>query len=327
MNKNIRRRIISLLLSLNILTLAGCAKKVDCNVEGDHIHVYTSSDGINRYVKGENETVGKYGKSVYTRTDDYLGLNSDNRDLYYFISSHNLVNIEDNLDSLRLLESNLRDYYNFEYYDVNTEEYTTTKYSFGDRIEETHKRDVKTYYWTNNPHHSNLTGKYHVSTHVIYGYNIVRNSKGHLTIQKSGPVQDIDTLIQMGYKYVDTSLYQSMNRNNYYKSIGLTNYNPNNEVYVRESDNSYSQYDFQGYYADYLESVEYYNDRVVSTRRIVEDDDDDYDYDWYDDYDYDWYDDYDYDYGSDWNDDYDNGYDWYYDGMKLRLKGTVSSKM
>ena len=197
MNKRIKKRLIALLLSINTL-LVGCGNNVNCDVKEKHMHVYTSEEGLKRYVSGEHEYVSFDGETYY-RTEEYESLDKDEVNYYKLISDNNLVNINDNLDLLQRITSSLRDYYIFEYYSINTSNYTDRSESSYKIVEEEHEKITKDYYWTENPNVSNLTGKYSVNTHVYYGYNVVKNNKGKYVLQKSGPVNDFNLLIQMGY--------------------------------------------------------------------------------------------------------------------------------
>ena len=323
MNKEFKKRLLSLLLALNTIIVSGCVKNIKCDVKDEHMHVYTSEMGIDRYAKGEKEYLGD-GNKRYYRTEDYVSIDNNNKDEYNLISNNNLVSILDNKDILFELSNSLRDYYQFEYYTYEDSEYTTTTYRLGNQYQEVHRKKTKKYNWTTDPNHSNLTGKYTVNTHVFYGYNIVRNSNGKYELQKSGPVDSIELLIEMGYKYVDVSLFTSMRKAAYYKQLGISNYTINDDnCYVKQSDYSYSDFSFSdGYYSNNLESDIVISDDVVSSRLIIDDDDDDYWYSWSNDrsssnsysswdydYSYDWDDDWssswDYDYSYDWDDDWD----------------------
>ena len=213
MSKEFKSKLLSLMLSLDVILLAGCGNKVDCSIEGKHMHEYTNEYGIERVSSGESDYIGGYNSIRYDRTNDYVEINSENEDYYKFISNHNLVNISDNYNEIVGFQSNLHDYlvFRYSYPQVHTSyngksytTYTTTEYA-----------------WTTDPHHSSLTGATRVMTHVYYGYNIVKKSNGKYKLQKSGPVNDIDLLIQMGYTYIDSNLVTEMVKNDYLKEIGI----------------------------------------------------------------------------------------------------------
>ena len=228
MNTKIRRKFISLILSLQVLLLAGCTKNVNCDIKDKHIHVYTNEYGIDRYVSGEREYVGGVVSDRYYRTDEYLLLNEENEKLYKYLSDQNLVSIIENIDVLNSISSNLHDYMEYQYKYNRT--YTTT-----DGKGHTTVHTTPAYSWTTDPNHSRLTGKERVMTHVFYGYNVVKNSNGKYELQKSGPVQDISLLLDMGYGYISNSIFSDICLIDYYKELGIP----------------YSSYDSSLYYEIY----------------------------------------------------------------------------
>ena len=225
MSKEFKKRFISLVLSLDVLLLAGCASKVDCDIEGKHMHKYTNEYGIERVSSGESDYIGGYNSIRYDRTNDYIEINSENEELYKFISNHNLVSIEDNYDEILAFQNGLYDYLEFQY---EYEESHIMPMGKGFMVYYSTEHD-----WTTNREHSDLTGETRIQTHVFYGYNIIRNEKGKYKLQKSGPVNDIDLLIQMGYTYIDSNLVTEMVKNDYLREIGITE---DTDEYVEEFD-------------------------------------------------------------------------------------------
>ncbi len=219
MNKDFRKKFISLVLSLNMLTLAGCAKKVDCEIEPKHVHEYTTETGITRYIDSEREYVGGLFDTLrYYRSDNYIELNEDNEELYEFISRHGLVNVLDNKSTIENVYNTTYDYmvYRYKYTQIVT--YTT---SDGKGHTSVHTRPETRYSWTEDPNHSGLTGEYDVVTHVFYGYNIVVDKNGKYKLQKSGPVQGLDKLIKMGYTYIGEDICEEIRLSEYYRKLGI----------------------------------------------------------------------------------------------------------
>ncbi|MBR4178980.1 MAG: hypothetical protein IKR57_06510 [Bacilli bacterium] len=215
MSKEFKSKLLSLMLSLDVILLAGCGNKVDCSIEGKHMHEYTNAYGIERYIDSENEYVGGYYNLRYDRTDSYIELTNENEELYKFISRNDLVNIEDNYDKILAFQNDLYDYLEFQY---SHEESHIQLDSKGDM----HIKTTTEYDWTTDPYHSSLTGRKRIITHVYYGYNIIRNSRGKFKLQRSGPVQDINLLVQMGYKYISSNLVTAVNKNDYLREVGIT---------------------------------------------------------------------------------------------------------
>ena len=66
----------------------GCAKDVECEVVGEHVHLYNSpSSGLSKYVESEKEYIGDF-----LRNDDYLKMTEELK----LISDNNLYSISDN---------------------------------------------------------------------------------------------------------------------------------------------------------------------------------------------------------------------------------------
>lgn len=221
MNEEVRKSLISLGIFLNILLTSACGKTIDCNIETNHMHVYKNNYGITRYIDSEDETVHNINDYVYYRTDDYVELNDENKDIYRMISNKGFISIADNEEKLCEISDSLKDYYEFRYYYYETETKTHT-YSDGDGHVHTYTttEEVKKYSWTTNPNHSRLTGEKRIITNVFYGYKIVKDKNGYKVIS-STPVDDIRLLIEMGYDYVGKSIYNTMNREDYLKETNL----------------------------------------------------------------------------------------------------------
>ncbi len=246
MNNEVKKAIISLSLFTSLLTMAGCGKEAECDIEGSHIHKYKSNQGIERYIEGESESTYSFGSNTYYRTDDYITLDEESEKIYKVVSDKSLVGIEDNKSLLFDISDNLKDYYEFKYYYYETE-YHTHYYTDGDGKQHSYttSEEVKKYKWTTDPDHRNLTGDKRIITHVFYGYNVVKGENGNYTVIEGGPVDDIRLLIEMGYKYVDNSIYHEMEREDYLYKIGLYGHVSDEDlrpVYVIEDD-EYILYD------------------------------------------------------------------------------------
>ncbi len=246
MNKEIKKAIISLSVFTSLLTMAGCGKEAECDIEGNHIHKYKNNAGIERYIEGESESKYSFSGNIYYRTNEYLTLDEESQKIYKVVSDKSLVDIKDNEELLYSISDNLKDYYEFKYYYYETE-YHTHYYTDGDGKQHSYttSEEVKKYKWTTDPHHKNLTGDRRIITHVFYGYKIVKDKNGKYKTIEGGPVNDIRVLLEMGYDYVDNDIYHSIEREDYLKKIGLYNYVDSDSlkpVYIIE-DGAYILYD------------------------------------------------------------------------------------
>ena len=217
MNRDFRIKLISLILSLQVLTLSGCGKS-NCNIEASHVHEYVSENGITRYSMSEKEKIGGFSSPIYYKTDNTIVLNDENIKKYKLISSNDLISINDNIDVLREITSNLNDYYLFQYkYVVHVSDPVYSINADGLPILIGYNEyDEDRFDWTSDPNHKDLTGEKKIMTHVYYGYRIVDNK-----IERSGIVDSLDLLIEMGFGYIGPSIYKEMEKDKYLKEIGL----------------------------------------------------------------------------------------------------------
>jgi len=75
-----------------IVCLSGCAKEVECDINGNHVHLYTNQDmKLSRYINSEKEYVGNL-----FRTENYLPMTEDLES----ITENKLYNIKDNTEYL-----------------------------------------------------------------------------------------------------------------------------------------------------------------------------------------------------------------------------------
>ena len=76
--KLIKTSIFGVLLAT---TITGCAKKMDCNIEGEHVHLYINPDNsLSKYIESEREKKwGCYWTSDFKRINEKneLMLNND----------------------------------------------------------------------------------------------------------------------------------------------------------------------------------------------------------------------------------------------------------
>lgn len=75
-----------------LLTLNGCAKTIECDINGNHVHLYTSEDKkLSRFIDSEKEYVGNL-----FRTDSYLPMTEELEN----ITENSLYSISDNIEYL-----------------------------------------------------------------------------------------------------------------------------------------------------------------------------------------------------------------------------------
>lgn len=68
---SLKNMVVTGLLITNILTFSGCAKTVDCDIEGTHAHYYVNEEDLGRYIISEKSSV-----SGLDRLDNYVYIDS-----------------------------------------------------------------------------------------------------------------------------------------------------------------------------------------------------------------------------------------------------------
>ncbi len=103
------KQICSLALAA-ALSLSACSKTMDCNVEGEHIHVYMNDRAVRRLIEGEKEVV-----SGYTWTEETLPLTKE----YKIVAENGLCMVESNrgylMNKATVLPNDYREEYRSEY--------------------------------------------------------------------------------------------------------------------------------------------------------------------------------------------------------------------
>lgn len=186
----IGRRGVALVLAGTMLAgLSGCGKKAECDIEGDHAHLYINSDNFSRYL--EKEYLEYEG---YERCDDYISIDKKDKELLKFLDKRDLLRIDENIDAIESVEKANHDYIEYRYaytYLMPIPHYTrigkttTVYYTY---IPTTH------YSWTRDANHSRLTGEQRRCHHVYQAYNVVVDEKGKYVLVPSDYVDSIDDL-------------------------------------------------------------------------------------------------------------------------------------
>ncbi len=258
MKKNFKRRLLSLILSLNFLLLYGCNKQNDTSL--NHIHLYKSEDGIKRYSFGE-ENFSEYGRQYY-KDDKYIVLNDNNKELYNIISINGLINIKDNYDELNKISNSLHDYYSFEFTNTFFDKYYIVEEDENSKNTEYYLEIKKDYNWTIDPSADNMTGKYTINSYVFYGYKIIDTENGY-KLEKSKPVKDINTLIENGYEYIGKEIYSIISFEKYCKENNLNISIDTNNLYIKTMEGTFIKYNYNGFYNNRLEENEVIDDILI----------------------------------------------------------------
>ncbi len=184
------KRGMSLVLATTMaMGLSGCGKKAECNVEGNHAHLYISEDNFSRYLEEEYLTY-----EGYERQDDYILIDGQDEKLRKFEDKKNLLKIDENIDTIREIESKNHDYLEYRYsymymmpipHHVSTGKSSYTYFTY---------IPLRQYSWTTDANHSNLTGEQRRCHHVYQAYNVVKDENGKYVLVPSESVDSIEDL-------------------------------------------------------------------------------------------------------------------------------------
>ena len=184
-----RRGAALVLAGTMLVGLTGCGEKAECDVKEDHAHLYISENNFSRYL--EKEYLEYEG---YTRTEDYIVIDSEDSKLIKFEDKHDLLKIDENMQAIENLEESNHDFIEYRYaytYMMPIPHYTrvgkmtTMYYTY---IPTTH------YSWTSDPNHSRLTGEQRRCHHVYQACNVMVDEKGKYVIIPSEYVDSISEL-------------------------------------------------------------------------------------------------------------------------------------
>lgn len=194
MNKlNITKKLVAVVLSgTTALTLAGCNKKMDCDVEGIHAHRYVSEAGFEGYLNSEYETED-YGYLSWT---DTIG---EVNDEVNSMTKFDLLKIEDNLEQIEEDTKNDLPYLEYEY------KYSWTTYTRVGKVNVPQTHTSKKF--STNPNVSRATGNVRDVYYKYRGYRVNVNEDGELELEESPLVDSLED-IKDSYPYFKVSDYK-----------------------------------------------------------------------------------------------------------------------
>ncbi len=186
---------LALVLTGSVTCLTGCGEKAECDVRGNHAHMYQNETGYIRYI--DKEYLRYEG---YDRQEEYVVI-GDSEDLYKFLDKKNLLRIDDNLELIKQVQEQNQDYMEYRYRYTHLQpiphvrsngKTTSTYFTY---------IPVTRYSWTDNPNHSRLTGETRMCHHVYQAYDIAKDDKGKYVLIASDKVDDITTVMDE-YPYI-----------------------------------------------------------------------------------------------------------------------------
>lgn len=201
LGKSLSLRGVSLVLATTVMMtgLSGCGKKAECDIKGDHAHLYTNEQNFSRYINKEYLSY-----EGYERQEDYKVLSEDEKKLCKFEDKKDLLRIDENIDAIAAVQEQNHDYIEYRYaytYLMPIPHHVRsgkTSYTYFTYIPVTHHS------WTSNPEHSRLTGEQRRCHHVYQACNVVIDENGKYVVVPSDYVDDIFSL-NGEYTYIKES--------------------------------------------------------------------------------------------------------------------------
>lgn len=204
----IRDIVIGGMIIASIFMFSGCSKNVDCNINEPHAHVYVQDDSFDKYFVSEKEN-----KNFYNRTDEYILVDDETKNLIDFENKNGLFRIAENQDKINEIVSSQKDYVEYRYqytwlmpipHTQKIGKVTTTYYTY---------IPTTSYSWTSNPEFKQLTGSERTVHHVYCAYKIVKDENGKMKLVQSEMVDNLNELSDE-YVYIKSDFYKKVNLDN-----------------------------------------------------------------------------------------------------------------
>lgn len=191
-NLKISKRFVTAALTGTLITtgLSGCGKKMDCDIEYEHMHKYVSEEGFETYKEGEYEK-----NSDMFWTEKVIASNEQ----LEVISDFDLIRIDENVEALEEATKNDLPYLEYEYRHT----YYVSRKIGKSRIRVPHT--VRRF--TTDLEHGRLTGRARDVDYKYKGYKIGENKRGKTIIIESELVDDLVD-IKDEYPYFKLSDYK-----------------------------------------------------------------------------------------------------------------------
>ena len=186
-----KKEIISLILAATTLVSAyEYSKKIKCDINTDHAHKYTNDEGYLTYMDKEYNSY-----KGYDRTDEYIEISGDEKELLKFLNKRNILKISDNLEIIEKTQNEYKKYDHIEY------EYAYTYHTYIHTGKVTVPVAHTGHSWTLDKNHYRLTGKTRNCNYLFYGVKVEKNEKGKYVITKSPYTSDVTTIMDK-YPYI-----------------------------------------------------------------------------------------------------------------------------
>ncbi len=202
---NVKKMIATGLIIANLVGFSGCARTVSCDIPGDHAHYYVSQeDSLGRYIKSEKEKV-----SGLERTDDYVVVSEEEKELLQYLNKKDLYRIEDNKEVIENIIANHEDYVEQEVMYYYLEPYYESYYDGENVVQNVYYTPKIEYAWERVTN-GKATGRTRDCHYMYQAYKVEKDENNNYHMIESELVDELSQLPE-GYDYVKEKFYTIVN--------------------------------------------------------------------------------------------------------------------
>ena len=194
-NFKLNNKALATLLLSSALTLSGC--KANCDVEGQHAHLYTykyeNEYLISQYIVSEEKYI-----NGLTRQDYYKFVDDEEAKKLNFISDNSncLLKIDKNKGYVKYITKNCTNYYDYECSFTTYRVYNSNSPAI----------PVENTYYSKDPYNEDCTGRKRLHYYTFYGYNLQLNSNGEYELIRSKEYYTMDEVVK-NCEYIPKGCY------------------------------------------------------------------------------------------------------------------------
>lgn len=189
------------LAAVSVVSLSGCGKRAECDIEGKHAHKYQDKAGYVRYI--DQEYLSYEG---YERHEDYKAIQGQ-EELYNYLDRKDLISIKDNLDLIIETQEGHKDFkeYRHQYLYIRR---VSRPIMVGKVVTVMHRNvaEMRTS-WTTHPEGKMLTGETRNCHYVYTAYKIEIDENGEYVLIPSPQVRDLAEVMEE-FPYIKRNYYK-----------------------------------------------------------------------------------------------------------------------
>ncbi len=208
--KKILKRVLATgLIIANLITFAGGAKTMPCDIEDDHAHLYVNPNNqIERYIESEKSYV-----DGMDRTEEYIFINEEQSELLEFMNKKDLFRIDENSQAIQNIENQNQDYKEYRYRYIYMQPVPIVHSNGKSTFVTYNYIPIPKYSWTTDTTR-NLTGEERVCHYMYYGYKVYQDAHGKYQMEQSKLYNSVSE-IPSEYEYIGKKFTTVVNAEDY----------------------------------------------------------------------------------------------------------------